>query len=297
MAYRFERKEPVQEGVRRMVREQLEGAIESLSHHGKRDEGIHDARKRVKKTRALLRLVKTELGDLFVAENTRLRDAARGLSEFRDAAVVIQTFDELVEEYRGDLGKRSLDSIRRGLLLHKARAERKAGMRAALQEICDVLRASVRRTAKWPLESDGFAAIAPGLEQAFQRGRKTMAEARKHPSPLSFHEWRKRVKDHWYHVRLLEDLWTDVMGGYQKSLKQLEDWLGSDHNLDVLRAKVTAQPEFFGAPEDIELLLQLIEKHEKHLRDRALDMGARIYVESPRQFRKRMAGLWETWQG
>ncbi len=280
-----------------MVREQLEGAIESLSRRGKRDEGIHDARKRVKKTRALLRLVKAELGDLFVAENTRLRDAARGLSEFRDAAVVIQTFDDLVERYRGDLGKRSLDSIRRGLLIHKARAERKAGMRAALQEICEVLRASARRTAKWPLESDGFAAIAPGLEQAFQRGRKAMAEARRHPSPQSFHEWRKRVKDHWYHIRLLEDVWTDVMGGYQKSLKQLEDWLGSDHNLDVLRAKVTAQPEFFGAPEDIALLLQLIEKHEEHLRDCALEMGARIYVESPRQFRKRMAGLWESWKG
>jgi CHAD domain-containing protein len=244
-----------------------------------------------------LRLAKTELGDLFVAENTRLRDAARGLSEFRDAAVVIQTFDDLVDKYRGDLGKRSLDSIRRGLLLHKARAERKAGMRAALQDICQVLRASARRTAKWPLESDGFTAIAPGLEQAFKRGRKAMSEARKHPSPQSFHEWRKRVKDHWYHVRLLEDLWADVMGGYQKSLKQLEDWLGSDHNLEVLRAKVTAQPEFFGAPEDIELLLQLMEKHEKYLRDCALEMGARIYVEGPRQFRKRMAGLWETWQG
>lgn len=296
MAYRFERGESVPESIKRLAREQLEGAVESLGQHGKRDEGIHDARKRVKKTRALMRLVEGELGDLHSAENARLRDAGRGLSEFRDAAAVIQTFDTLREKYHDRFQKHPLDSIRQGLLLRKQRAERKAKIAESLKEISAVLSAAARRVTRWPLTDDGFAAIQPGFRQTFRRGRKAMTTALRHPAPETFHDWRKRVKDHWYHVRLLEDVWTDVMGGYEKSLKQLEDWLGSDHNLVVLRDKVTAEPEFYGSPEDIEAFLDVLARYEKEMRGQALEMGARVYAESPGQIARRMQRLWDAWQ-
>ena len=280
-----------------MAREQLEGAVESLEGRGNRDEAIHDARKRVKKARALLRLVREELGEAYTAENTRLRDAGRGLSEFRDAAAVIATFDELREQYRDELHKHPLDSIRHGLQLRKSRAERKADFKVALHEIAAVLSSSARRAAKWPLAADGFAAIAPGLERTFRRGRKAMHVAQREGRPEEYHEWRKRAKDQWYHSRLLQDAWSEVMGGYERSLKQLEDWLGSDHNLEVLRARVAAEPAFYGTPEEIELLMNLIARREKELRASSRTIGDRIYVESPTAYRKRLHGVWDAWQG
>ena len=286
MAYRFQRGEPVPEGTRRIAREQLQGAIDSLGRKAKRDEAIHDARKRIKKTRALLRLVKPELGEFYAAGNTRLRDAGRALSEFRDAAAVIETFDQLREKYRDELGKRALDSVRRALLLHKARTERKAGMDEALHKIASTLAESAKRVDKWPLSTNGFPAIGPGLVQTFRRGRKAMAIAARHPLPENFHEWRKRVKDHWYHIRLLEDIWSDVMGGFANSLKQLEDWLGTHHNLEVLRGKVNGEAT----------LLHLIDRYQKELRECALEMGQRIYLEPPSRFGSRMARLWDAWQ-
>ena len=69
-----------------------------------------------------------------------------------------------------------------------------------------------------------------------------MARARKHPLPENYHEWRKRVKDHWYHVRLLEGFGTLGCGSYEKSLKELETLLGEDHNLVVLREKCKRSP-------------------------------------------------------
>lgn len=285
------------QGIRRIAREQLEAAVESLKGRGSRDEAIHDARKRVKKARALLRLVRQELGNFYGAENTRLRDAGRGLSEFRDAAAVIATFDELREHYRDEMHKHPLDSIRRGLQLRKSRAERKANFKQALDEIAAVLSSSARRAGKWPLAADGFAAIAPGIERTFRRGRRAMQVAHGEARPENYHEWRKRVKDQWYHTRLLGDVWSEVMGGYERSLKQLEDWLGSDHNLEVLRAKIAAEPEFYGAPEDIELLMDLIAKREKELRDCSQTLGGRVYVESPGAYRKRLHRLWDVWQG
>lgn len=281
------------EGVKRIAREQLEGAVESLKGKSKRDERVHNARKHLKKVRALLRLVKAELGDVYVLENTQLREAGRALSDLRDRAAVIQTFDELLEKHGSDSGQGSLDSIRRGLLLHKSRFERKAHVNDVLTKIAESLGDIASRAEKWPLSKDGCAAIAPGLERAFRRARNAMRRARKHPRSDTYHAWRKRAKDHWYHVRLLEDVWNEAMAKSEKNLKQLEDWLGIDHNLVVLRDEVRAEPDFFGPPEKIQTLLRLIAVREKELRENALTMGERIYRESSDQFRRRAERLWQ----
>ena len=296
MAYRFQRGEAVPEEVRRIAREQLESAAASLERRGKRDAAIHDARKRVKKTRALLRLIKPELGEVFDGENRRLREAGRSLSEFRDAAAIIDTLDDLRKKYRKDLGRHNLESVRRGLLLHKARAERQANVKETLREISSTLARCAKSTAKWPLATDGFAALARGFQDTYRQGRKAMAHARKHPRPEHFHEWRKRVKDHWYHIRLLEEVWGDVMEGYEKSLKDLEDWLGTGHNLTVLRGRMAAEPEFYGSSKDIDVLVAAIAHYEKDLHRRALETGEKVYMESPGRFRRRMEGLWKSWQ-
>ena len=285
------------EEIRRIAKEQLEGAAASLEGGGKPDAAIHEARKRVKKTRALLRLVRQELGEVFDTENVRLREAGRSLSEFRDAVAMIDTFDELREKYRTDLGRHNLDSVRRGLQLHKARSERRSNVKETLREISTTLARCARRMAKWPLAADGFDALAAGFEDTSRQGRKAMAYAHKHSRPEYFHEWRKRVKDHWYHVRLLEDVWGDVMEGYEKSLKDLEDWLGTGHNLAVLRDRVTAEPEFYGSSKEVDVLLAAMAHYEKDVHERALEMGAKVYMEAPRRFRRRMARLWEAWQG
>jgi len=295
VAYHFHHGESVPEGVRRIAAEQLEGAIQELTSGKQRDEAIHEARKSVKKTRALLRLVRYELGEVFAGENVRLRDAGHALSEFRDAAAAIETFDQLREKFRGEFGASPLAGVRRGLLLEKKRAERAGNVKQAAAKISARLSGIARRVNRWPLDRHGFEAIAPGLERTFRDGRKAMKAARRRPRPENFHEWRKRVKDHWYHVRLLEHVWDEMMKGLEASLKQLEDWLGTDHNLEVLRAKVNANPARYGPKADIDTLMHLIDRYQKELRGCSLEMGDRIYLERPSQFLQRMERLWEAW--
>jgi hypothetical protein len=43
------------------------------------------------------------------------------------------------------------------------------------------------------------------------------------PAPEDFHRWRKRVKDLWYHVSLLERAWPEQMEALAKELKTLSD--------------------------------------------------------------------------
>jgi len=297
MAYRLERDESVIAGVKRVVREEIESAGTQLSSDGNtnRDEAIHEARKSIKKVRALVRLVSAELGGEYPRENARLRDIARRLSEFRDAFAIIATFDDLKKKFK-DETVRKLRSVRAALVRKRNAAGREEDVGIVLDHAAAALRKAARRVKAWPLQTDGYAAIGPGLEATYRAGRAALASARKDPQPGNYHELRKRVKDHWYHVRLLESLWTDVMSAYEKSLKDLETRLGNDHNLAVLRERIVAEPAFYGKQADIDLILDLIDAYQKELRDGSLSLAERIYEEKPKEFTRRMHHLWDTWR-
>jgi CHAD domain-containing protein len=298
MAYRLKSKESVPEGIKRVVKEELEAGLDQLNGKSRanRDEAVHEARKSVKKIRAVLRLMRPELNGAYDMETRRLRTVGRKLSEFRDAGAIVETFDNLKKKYRNDLRKHSLDSIRRRLVKLRDEAEKKVETGDAFKKLAGTLEDAAKDVKTWPLQTDGFSAIAPGIEDAFRRARRAMVRARKDPRPENFHEWRKAVKDHWYHVRLLESLWSDVMRAHEKSLKDLESWLGEDHNLVVLRERIVADPDSYGGQKETDLVLDLIDKYQKELRDNALSLGERIYEERLRQFTRRMKHLWLAWQ-
>jgi CHAD domain-containing protein len=298
MPYRLKASESVPEGIKRIVVEEIESATEQLSrNNGKnRDEAIHEARKSVKKIRGALRLVQPDIGPSYCKENRRLRDLGRQLSQFRDAAAIIETFDSVIEKYKDSLQKNTLGSIRRGLDKSKRETEQNLDVDKVVKGAIATLSAARRRVRTWPLKSDGFRAIAPGLKTTFRRGRRVMTTAQSDPRPENYHEWRKRVKDLWYHIRLLESLWTGVMHAHEASLKDLETWLGDDHNLVVLREKLESKPEDYGDGKDIEVFLALADQHQKELRENAISLGQRVYEEKPRQFIKNIAKLWDAWQ-
>jgi len=267
-----------------------------------RDEAIHDARKSIKKVRAILRLVREEMGESFRKENARLRDIAGRLSEFRDAFAIIETFDDLKTRYKKELGRVTLRAMRAGLAKRRNESGREENVIVVLGAAAAALRRTARRVKSWHFGADelksgtGYAAIAPGLEAAYSNGRKALARARKNPTPENFHELRKRVKDTWYHMRLLECLWSEVIVAYEKSLKDLETWLGNDHNLVVLQDVIALEPAFFGKEKDIQLAFDLIARYQKELRGEAIPLAERIYEEKPREFTRRMKHLWHTWQ-
>ena|ERR1700730_10683395 len=83
-------------GARRILRRQLEKALESLAVRRLTDERVHDARKRIKKARAATRLLRDALGKgAYTRENAALRDVARPLSQVRDSRVLLDTLEFL----------------------------------------------------------------------------------------------------------------------------------------------------------------------------------------------------------
>jgi CHAD domain-containing protein len=147
----------------------------------------------------------------------------------------------------------------------------------------------------WPLHQDGFPALKKDFQKVYKDGRNALDKIGSHARPDDYHQLRKRVKDHWYQVRLLEKLWSDVLRGYGKSLKELETHLGDDHNLALLQQVITQSPKVYGTDSEVERVLKAIEKSQKDLRDQAISTARRVYAEPPSRIADRIENLWKLW--
>ena len=298
MAYRLKADEPVSEGIGRIVAEEIDSATQLLggASGSKRDEAIHEARKSVKKIRGVLRLVRPELGKTYKKENASFRDVGQQLSELRDAAALLEVFDQLNKKFSGAIERKTLGAIKRGLENQKRETEQRLQPENVIRETMKTLASAAQRSKTWPLSKDGFEGVAPGLELSYREGRKALKKAEQDQNAVSYHDLRKRVKDHWYHVRLLENLWTDVMQAHETSLKDLETWLGDDHNLAVLREKVEENPENFGDESGIQVFLALAAQHQQELRSNSITLAHRVYADKTRLFVRNLGQLWKAWR-
>lgn len=300
MSYQLKPQESVPDGVRRIVLERLEKAIAQLTQDAEEnpDEAIHGARKRFKEIRAVVRLVRDELGaDVYQQENARFRDVGRQLSSLRDAQVRIETLDDLVKHFEAAIAPDAFRSIH-DILEADYQATRKVVLQQKnqLESVVSTLQTAQRHIQNWPLKQEGWSAMGSSLKRVYQRGYQGLNRAGDRPTPENLHEWRKRVKYLWYHTRILKPIWPGTMSELSDQLKDLADALGDDHDLAVLRQFIADQPELFNGEDQLGVLLALINRRQFELQTAARHLGQRIYAESPKKFVARLKSYWQTWQ-
>ncbi len=279
--------EPLSKAVGRIARGRIDHALDEL--RGRTDstpeEAVHGARKDMKKLRALLRLVRGELGEQrYARENACFRDAARELAGARDADVMLETLDSL------DLAAGLRWELRKVIQASHERDGAGNDREAASRDAVAILKEGRQRVGDWPLEDDSFEALAGGLRRTYRRGRRDFKAARAESSVEALHEWRKRVKDRWYHHMLLRRLWPPVMTALGDEAHELSDRLGDDHDLAVLADwfKEHTEPD-----QDLQAA---IERRRGQLQQEAFELGARLYADKPSAYVRRLERLWDAAQ-
>jgi CHAD domain-containing protein len=275
MPYAFQKDESIDAAVRRVMDEQIVRAREQLTDESSpREKRIHNARKRFKEIRALLRLVREPLGAHFSIENAWFRDAGRDLAAVRDADAVIEALDKLELQ----------TAVRNRLHKQLASAREPLDLDALIANTVSQLAIAQGRIALWPRFADSFDTLAPGLGRTYRDGRRARKGAH---DAHELHEWRKHVKTHWYHVQLLEPLWPEMLKEYSSVLHNLSQLLGDHHDLHVLRERVQ------GAPRDV---AELMGMRQSFLEQQAHAIGNRVYAERTPQFVSRIGKWWSAWR-
>jgi len=291
-AYRLRRGEDAGDGVRRVARGQLDLAGERLEAGtgmcGDLDGAVHETRKAFKRLRALVRVGRDALGDeAYRRENTIFRDAGRRLSSARDAAVMVQTLDDLGARYRDELGDGAFAGLRDALASEAETASKAlSDDRATVDGVQGTLEAARRRVGGWPLPEDGgLAMLEPGFARIYRRGRRALKAARKDPDTESLHELRKRAKDLWHAAQVLRPAAPKRMKQLARRAHALSDVVGEDHDLAVLRAAARERHATL-APGELALLERLIARRRRRLQRKALAQGRRVYARKPARLAK-----------
>jgi len=294
MGYKLRPQDPAAE-VRKVARQGIDSAIEALSvPPDERAEGVHQARKRFKELRALLRLVRKPLGDEFQRENHRLRDLGRALAESRDATAMLESWDALAKRFPDLFGEADFKQARRRLQARAQQAESgSSDLDARIDKVIDELKDARSCVESWPLQAKGFDLLAGGVKRTYADGCAELAKVRHDLSDEQLHQWRKRVKDHWYQTRLLTPSWPKLMKLRSDSLKDLADQLGDDHDLAVLTELMQAQPTLFGDEALRERLRTAIAERRSELQSGALKLGDEIYQEAPKALVARWQRYWD----
>jgi CHAD domain-containing protein len=300
MAYRFDAGQPIPDEVRRVFFEEIDSAIKQLTKRKDKDcdESIHEARKSVKKLRGLLRLVTPLIGKgTYRKENQQLGGIGRKLSELRDARAMIEIFEAVVKEAETQetLDTDLVQSIRGRLEQHKSETEQNIDVEETLNAAVVALQAVRGHVNDYQLTERGFECLERGLKNVYRRGRRAMKQAAKTSTADDLHNWRKRVKDHWYHVRLLGDLDIPFVHTREDELKRLETWLGDDHNLVVLRETIDDRRAEFGHPKQVRQFLAITKRHGGEMREKALALGEHLYGLKPKQLLRELVKAQEIW--
>ena len=300
MSYRFERDDSVAEAVPRIAKKQARTALQALARHRDSAERVHEARTSVKKLRALLRLVAPALGDArYDRENDRLRDLADSLSKLRDAEVMIETFDGLFDRFEEQLGP-PLRRVRTRLKTRLRGVKSRIDLPGRLRDATRALEKTRKRARRWvprkATKADGWKAIVGGLGATYRWARQALAAAYDGGGDEDFHEWRKSVKYHGYHIRLLADVWPEELNGRLEVLEHLGDLLGEDHDLAVFAETLKSEPRCFDNKQDQQVLRGLIDQRQQALRAMARPLGRRLFAEPPAAFCRRLRSYWQIWR-
>ena len=289
MGFRLKLREPLPDGLKRVFREQIESALKLCRHPAKqRGVTVHEVRKHLKKLRAAMRLAVGAVGkNQHACEDRCVRKIGQLVSDLRDAQVRMQTLVELRDE--AAKGPKDNPFPRLEELLSLERESFSAAFAGWQKQAIPQLERVEARLLKWPLEDLTWKQICGAVAKIYKRGQRGLAKTINDPEPENFHAWRKRVKDLWYQLRILQPLNRVVLEEMAHDAEVLGELLGREHDFDFLWARLERESGDEALRDELACLQKLIRKQGKRLRTNALELGRRFYAEPAKAFAKRIS--------
>jgi CHAD domain-containing protein len=289
MGFCLKLREPLSEGLKRVFCEQIDAALHLCQHPAKqRGVTVHEVRKHLKKLRAAMRLAVGAVGKNCHAEEDRcVRNIGRLVSDLRDAQVRLQTFVKLRNKAAENSGKQCFPRTEELLVLERESfsAAFAGWKKDAIPQLEDVK----ARLMTWPLDDLDWKQICKAVCNIYRRGQRALATAIDDPEAENFHAWRKRVKDVWYELRILQPLNRTVLEEMAHEAEVLGELLGSEHDLSFLWARLESESADEALAGELGRLQKMISKRCKRLRRDVLELGRHFYAEPSKAFGKRIS--------
>lgn len=293
MRYRLKLKESLVRGVQRIALEQLDKVLSAPSRAGDRRSWVHETRKSIKRVRALLRLVRSGLGDATWREqNARLRHVARMLSPMRDDDVLGQISHRLAETADARLAAAlsAFDTSRQEVALPASSDPALA--EATLGEAHTQLRHARKCLSGLAVAGEVVDIAGTGLATAVRAGRRALSAVQSDPTDERWHELRKAVQVYWRQIVLLEAAWPEIQHARAETARELSQILGEMQDLAVLAAAAREWDSTTHPGAKARRIVAGCRDRQQQLADVALPGTARLFALPPKAVAAEFRGCW-----
>jgi len=235
--FRISKRESVKENINRILLEQIDYILKHCKNEPEDMHiSIHEIRKSIKRIRAILRLIREEIGySSYYRENVFYRDIGRSISDLRTYNVLVLMLEDLKNNLDGSITTEALEP-----LIESVGMQREKLLFGILSDKRILYDLSVKfaearsRIAELPIEKDSFEVFSGGIYRMYRQGKDLFLSVRKDPSMHQLHDLRKRMKYLWYQIEIIRPIYPGPLKAYASSLENIADKLGVYHDLAVL---------------------------------------------------------------
>jgi CHAD domain-containing protein len=232
------------------------------------EEAVHDIRVLMKKSRAAVRLLNTQVEDeLFVKENIAYREIGQLMTSWRETSVQRKTLKSLKKE-NPDLFLRLLENEKVTALLKKPETETVVDETEHLriEQIDDLLNKASHRLRFYSLDKLDPHLLLKELEKTYIIVAENYLKCRINPKPPDLHEFRKRSKDFLYQLYFFRPLNPILIKELEKKLELLTMNLGKYNDLSQIILALEYKPGSTGNSSAIDELTVVIKnKQDEYL--------------------------------
>lgn len=295
--YKLNKKEKLNSNFFRLISGLNTAAIRLCNFRSMKvaEQRIHEIRKTMKRSRAVLKLYRFATGEsVYVEENALFRDISRHISDLRVGAVRIKTMGKLIKQgsIKGNTSfyKHLVEEMKAE---HMERIHEMIVKEKVQRSIASILRNNRKRIshlAGFPCEFD---MLSSGLKRMYRRCVVNLDTAMKQPSAENIHNFRKPVKYMWSQMVLLHPIWPLVFGQNIRNLDKLGERLGDEHDLAELEQYLWSH--HYAKAEAIEPLILAIRKERKRIQRNVWPLSRKVFAETPAAFAKRVHAYWKVW--
>jgi len=291
--FAIETYEELRDGVVRNFQEQFNYITHQAEIPDTIDTSVHEIRKSFKRIRAILRLIRWDIGeDLYHSENRKFRDLSRSLSSLRDYHVIICDLAERFESEELLIPESRFIQFINHLNDQKELEYQHLVDIKAMKTIQHTLKQSYQDVQGYDLSRLGPHTIEKGVKHIYQNCLNHIEKAQHDLTDASLHNLRKCTKYLLYQMQLVEEVWPDYFNNYSKALKEATDLLGDDHNLVEEITIINSMPESLLPQTDKQRLTDALNKERQQLHEETWQLMGKIFTEDPNSFIKRVNSYW-----
>ena len=273
-------KESLEIELRDSIIAQIDTSVSLKEDPSVNDEAkVHELRKAVKRSRALLKLLKPALDDTsYYTMDEILGNSARLLTDQREATVNLRTFINLTTNRKDILSTELRNTVLKGLTeqINQSYNLGQTNFSNQLQNSIVSLIAAKEKILNLPLNAINEKNLSVLMRKTYQKAARLFHDARFSFDTEIIHKWRKYSKHLLFQLKLSPLRNGMMMQQFVRLLERLSDQLGDEHDLAVLENYLL---NTFDLTKEYQQQIHLIVAKERmRLQNEAFKLGAKLFA-------------------